>query len=106
MVPGERPSEFSQRRGHTAGELRDPVHRKLRTAKPVGMGPGNSTGVRRCRAVEEPGALANRRHSRLGAGDGGGLLEYDPRDAAVGTAAAARSIGGIFQTLLVPSNAS
>jgi hypothetical protein len=56
----------------------------------------------RChRTPEKSGALADGRDCGVGVGHGRRLLEYDSRDATIGTDFAARFVGRVFQALLV-----
>ena len=99
-IPGKGLSKLSERRSHASGELCNPVHRELRSAKSVGVGTGTSADVRCHCAIKESGALANGRHCRMGAGYRCRLLEHHPRDAHFCADPARRLVGGIFQAIL------
>src|ERR1039457_4305101 len=73
-------------------------------AASVGLGLGGAPHLRWNRTHEEPVALANRCHRRLGTGVCRRLLDHNPGNALFGANPAARSVGRLLQTILTQSH--
>ncbi len=98
--------QLSERRGDAAGQFRHAFHCKLCARLSVDMVVGIAARLRRPRAIEEPGALANRRHCRMGIGIRRRLLGDHAQHTALGADFAARLVGRLLQEILRRSDDS